>query len=390
MRLPILLPLSAALGCALSAQTPTPPADATPQIKFRGALLASGAVSDRQTQDGSLFLRSGDAGDGQLSLDQLQLGADVTLPDGFALKFTLVAGQLGKAINNATLSQGTTPYDSGSIAWPEAMITWTGASDTLKFGRMYSPLGMEVADGTQDITASRGLLFTYALPYAQVGLDWHHAFTKSWSADLWVFNGEDRVKDNNRGKTAGLGVTYNHGGSADDYVTLMAFSGPEQDGLGAAANTGAEGRKRNRLSLSGQWIWDKATLQWEGDYARETFPPAALAGASGNTAAAWYGGGAIFKYQFTAAWSAFARAEVLKDDTGIRLGADPTVAASYIPAVGAALEARSAAVGVERRWHATFTRLEVRRDSLDKDVKGTDGRSFRSADSLTWIIGTSF
>lgn len=393
MRFHSILPLSAALGLALSAQTPAPQPASGPQIKFRGALLASGAASDRQTQDGSLFLRSGDAGDGQLSLDALQLGADVTLTDGWGMKFTLVAGQLAKDINGATFSQGTTPDENGSIAWPEAMLTWTGASDTLKFGRMYSPLGMEVADGTQDITASRGILFTYALPFAQVGINWHHAFTSSWSADLWVFNGEDRIKDNNQGKTAGLGVTYNHEGSADDYVTVMAFSGAEQDGLGAQANTGAEGRKRNRVSLAGQWIWGKATLQWEGEYAQETFPPAALAGAAGNAKAAWYGGGGIFKYQFTSAWAGFARAEALRDDTGVRLGLDPTVAAAHPPMVGSGLLARSAALGVERRWHATFSRLEVRRDSLNQDVReGTagNGKPFRSADSVTLSVGTSF
>ncbi|NTV75247.1 MAG: hypothetical protein HGA66_13715 [Holophaga sp.] len=71
MRKRITLTLIASLG--LAAQTP--PAAAGPAVKWRGAVWASGAVSDRQTQEGALFLRSVDAGGGQLSLPELQFFA---------------------------------------------------------------------------------------------------------------------------------------------------------------------------------------------------------------------------------------------------------------------------------------------------------------------------
>jgi len=373
----------ALMGLTLAAQTAPAP---TPAVKFRGALWASAAVSDHPSGDGTMLLRSDDAGSGQLSLEALQLGADVTLGHGWGLKVTVLAGQWGRNIN------GATPGETGTLAWPEAMVTWTGGADTLKFGRMYTPMGMEVVDGTQNVTASRGLLFNYALPYAQVGFNWHHAFSPSWSADLWLYNGEDRLQDNNRGKTAGLGLTYNHAGSPDKFLTVMVFSGPEQDGLGAAANTGAEGRKRERFSLSGQWVWGKATLQFEGESARERYPGGTFfPGATGQAQTAWSGAGAICKYQFTEPWSAFARAEVLKDDSGLRLGLDPAIAAAQPPAPGANLQAQSLAAGVERRWNATFTRLEARHDRLNRSVRDTSsGRTFQTATSLTWSLGTSF
>jgi hypothetical protein len=390
MRLPLTLLLLAGLG--LAAQTPAPePAAAAPAVKWRGALWASGAVSNRQTEDGSLFLRSMDAGEGRLSLDGLQLGADVALPDGFAFKVTLLAGQTGKILNASTLAPGGAPAETGSIAWPEAMITWTGKDDILRFGRMYTPMGMEVMDHTQDVAASRGLLFTYAIPFAQVGLNWHHAFTPSWSTDVWLFNGEDRVQDNNREKTAGLGLTYNHGGAADKFVTVMAFSGAEQDSLGASALPGAAGRKRNRFCLSGQWVWGPVTLQFEGESAQETF--AYIQGTGANAKATWSGGGATCKYQISEPWAAFARLEVIKDDTGLRLGGDPTVAATYAFAGHRDLQATSGVLGVERRWHATFSRLELRQDSLDKNVSeaaSAGGKRFKDALSLTWSLGTSF
>jgi len=393
------LVLATSLGLTLAAQTPPPAAPAAPApaaaatpappapgtVKWRGAFWASAAASDEQTADNSLFLRSMDAGNGQLTVDGLQFGADVTLTDGFSLKFTLLGGQDGKVLNAAT-----TPAETGSLAWPEAQLIWTGAADTFKIGRMYTPMGMEVMDSTQDITASRGILFTYAIPFAQVGVNWHHAFTPSWSTDVWVYNGEDKVQDNNQGKTAGLGLTYNYGGAADKFVTLMVFSGPEQTTVGTGAVPGGEGYKRNRVSLAGQWVWGNSTLQFEGESATETMP-------AGSPKAQWSGGGLIYKYQFDDFWACFLRAETLKDDTGARLSGDPSTGSLVMadmklktPVLSPDLTAVSVALGVERKWKSTFTRLEVRQDSLNTAVLDQAGKTFKSAVSATWSIGTSF
>ncbi len=378
MRTRIALTLIASLG--LTAQTP--PAAAGPAVKWRGAVWASGAASDRQTPDGTLFLRTADAGEGQLALDGLLVGADVALPEGFGLRFTVLGGQAAKFLNAITVVSGTTPAETGSLAWPEAMVTWTGGNETLKFGRMYTAMGMEVLDATQDTPATRGLLFTYAIPAAQLGLNWHHAFSASWSSDIWVFNGEDRLQDNNHGKTAGIGLTYNHGGASDRFATLMAFSGAEQDGIGAAAAAGAEGRKRTRISFAGQWVWGATTLQWEAEHGREALPT--------GQKATWTGFGSIVKYAFNPRWSAYGRLETLRDDMGIRLGGEATVARALVQGPAPDLTARSGSLGAERRWHATFTRLELRRDSLDRDMTDRDGRTFRSATSVTWSLGTTF
>ena len=392
------LVLATSLGLTLAAQTPPPAAPAAPApaaaapappapgtVKWRGGFWASAAEANEQTADNSLFLRSMDSGNGQLAVDGLQIGADVTLTDGFSLKFTLLGGQDGKVLNLAT-----TPAETGSIAWPEAQLIWTGAADTIKIGRMYTPMGMEVMDDTQDITATRGILFTYAIPLAQVGVDWHHAFTPSWSTDVWVYNGEDKLQDNNQGKTAGLGLTYNYAGAADKFVTLMVFSGPEQTSNGVTPAPANEGNKRNRVSLAGQWTWGNSTLQFEGETASETMP-------AGAPKAQWSGGGLIYKYQFNDYWACFVRAETLKDNTGVRLGQDTTVGALVmadaklsVPVLSPDLTAVSGALGVERKWHATFSRLEVREDSLNTAVLDASGKTFKSAISATWSIGTSF
>jgi len=377
------VPLLSTLGIVLAAQSA--PAPAEPSFKWHAGLWASAAASDRETTDGSLFLRTVDAGEGQLALDGLQLGAEANLTAGWSLKFTGLAGRDAKVLNMAD-------GESGSFSYPEAMLVWTGGKDTLKLGRMWTGMGMEVMDQTQDIMATRGLLFTYAIPFNQVGIDWHHAFTPSWSTDAYLFNGEDRVQDNNRSKTAGLALTYNHGGASDKYLSLMVYRGAEQDGFGATANQGAEGRHRERVSAVGQWVWGASTLQWEIEYGREPFPAAVIQGATGgaDVKASWSAAGAIYKHQFDDRWAILARADYLKDDTGERLSYDTTVAAAYGTMLNADLAATSVGLGLERKWGATFTRFEMRRDQLNKDVLEQGMKGFRDATSATWSFGTSF
>lgn len=372
-----LLPL---LGSTLLAQAP---ATTGPLLKWRGSIWASAVTQDRTTEDGSLFLRTVDAGGDAFTLDGASLGLDAELGRGWALRATLLGGHAAKVLNAAS-------GETGSLALSEAQLVWTGEKDTLRIGRMNTFLGMEFLDGTQNLTASRGLLFNFADAFGQVGVNWHHAFSPTWSTDLWLFNGEDRIQDNNRSKTWGLGLTYNHGGAADRYVSLQVYRGAEQDGKGASANTGAEGRHRERLAMMGQWVWGKATLQWEASFAREDFAAGALAGTLEPQTAAFGGAGFIARYAFTDRWSAFTRAEWFMDEAGVRLGFDPTVAATYVPTWKAELEATSFAVGAEHRYGPAFMRLEVRTDRLNKDVFDQDAKAFRSGLSATLGVGASF
>lgn len=368
------------LPLLLAAQTPAP----APAVAWRGAVWGSAAGSDRQTADGSLFLNNVAAGEGRFALDGLQLGADVALARGWSLKFTVLAGRTAQVLNDANL-------ETGALAYPEAMLIWTGGNDTFKFGRMWTAMGMEVMDQAANLAATRGLLFTYAIPYNQVGVNWHHAVGSSWSTDVWLSNGEDRVKDNNRGKTLGVGLTYNHGGAADKFVNLMAFSGAEQDGFGPAAQGGAEGRKRNRVCSTFGWSWGGTTLAGELERAEETFAAGAIRGApAGAAKATWSGAGVALKQQVSAQWAIFLRGELLKDDQGVRLNYDPTAAAAWASRDDADLQATSWCVGVERKWGSTYTRFELRRDRLNKEVQDRENKAFRDSTSATWSLGTTF
>lgn len=381
--------LAVSLGTALLAQTQPP---SPPILKWRGAIWVSAVAQNRESTDGSLVFRPMDAGQSQFALDGVMFGADATFAKGWSAKFTLLAGQDGKIV------QATTG-DTGTIAAVEAMVAWTGEQDILRVGRMMTFIGMEFLDGSQDVAASRGLLFSFVDPFGQVGVNWHHAFNATWSSDIWAFNGEDRLKDNNHGKTLGLGISYNDQGSPDRYLSIHAYRGTEQDGLGSAANTGAEGRHRERICAMGQWIWGKATLQGEVSLGREQFVADAIRGAATPLIAHWRGFGLIYKHEVANGISLFARLEQLSDDLGVRLAADPAIreslgfnvpGAAFVGLQGAGLKAQSFAAGVEKKHGPAFARIEMREDRLNRDLADAKGSRFREGLSGTLSLGASF
>lgn len=351
---------------------------------WRGSVWALGAASDRETAGGGLFLRPMDQRDGQFTFDGLQFGVDVPLSQAWTLKVTLMAGRAGQLLQEFS-------SESGSLGFPEAMLIWSNGKDTVRLGRMWTWMGMESTDLTAAVPASHGLMATFPLPFGQVGVDWRHAFSPSWSTALWLFNGEDRIRDNNRSKTVGVGLIYNHGGAQDRFLNLMAFRGAEQDDRGPGAVPGASGRLRERLSHSGQWAWGGTTLAWEVEVLRERFPVAWVAGAAGARTGTLTGGGLTFRHPWNERWAGYLRAEAIRDDLGFRLNWDPDVQVRYGMRRGADLTARALSLGVERRWTGgAFARLEARRDDLNRDVADRDGKAFRSAHSLTLCVGAAF
>lgn len=365
----------------LPALAADPPA---PVLKWRASVWALGAVTDKESPDGSTPFRPMDARNGGFALDGLQLGADADLGSGWTLKATLIGGRNGRLLQEFA-------GETGTVGLSEAMLIWTRGADTFKIGRMWTFMGMESCDLTAAIPASHGLLATYPLPFGQVGIQWHHAFSPSWATDLWVTNGEDRNTDNNRGKTVGANLSYNHGGAADKFLNLSAFTGPEQDAHGPQAVPGAEGRRRTRLSHGGQWTWGKVSLAWEGEFLRETLPSAWVAGAAGSTADGTLKAlGTWLKVQATPVWSGYLRLEQIQDDLGFRLNWDPSVQAARGMRVGADITMRAASLGLERKLGPGFMRAELRHDRMNHDLLDRESKAYRGATSATVAVGVSF
>ena len=96
-------------------------------------------------------------------------------------------------------------------------------------GKFVTPHGAEVIETKDNWNYSRGLLFSYAIPYYHLGMRAKYAFNEKYSLSGFLVNGWNNVLDNNTGKTYGIGFGWNPSkkfGIVQNYMV-----GPEQNSL---------------------------------------------------------------------------------------------------------------------------------------------------------------
>src|SRR5580765_189645 len=96
-------------------------------------------------------------------------------------------------------------------------------------GKFVTPHGAEVIETKDNWNYSRGLLFSYAIPYYHFGMRAKYAFNDKYSLSGFFVNGWNNVVDNNTGKTYGIGFGWNPNkkfGIVQNYMI-----GPEQNSL---------------------------------------------------------------------------------------------------------------------------------------------------------------
>jgi hypothetical protein len=89
-----------------------------------------------------------------------------------------------------------------------------------------TPHGAEVIETKDNWNYSRGLLFSYAIPFYHFGMRAKYSFNEKYSLSGFFVNGWNNVVDNNSGKTYGVSFNWNPKkkfGIAQSYMT-----GPEQ------------------------------------------------------------------------------------------------------------------------------------------------------------------
>ncbi len=98
-------------------------------------------------------------------------------------------------------------------------------------GKFVTPHGAEVIETKDNWNYSRGLLFSYAIPYYHFGVRAKYAFNDKYSLSGFFVNGWNNVVDNNTGKTYGIGFGWNPSkkfGIVQNYMV-----GPEENSLNA-------------------------------------------------------------------------------------------------------------------------------------------------------------
>jgi hypothetical protein len=78
---------------------------------------------------------------------------------------------------------------------------------TIDMGKFVTPLGAEVIETKDNWNYSRGLLFTYAIPFYHFGVRTTYAASDKATVAAYVVNGWNNVRDNNKGKSIGLMTT---------------------------------------------------------------------------------------------------------------------------------------------------------------------------------------
>jgi hypothetical protein len=90
----------------------------------------------------------------------------------------------------------------------QAYITGTHGKLTLDFGKFVTPIGAEVIETKDNWNYSRGLLFTWAIPFYHFGGRATYAVNDKVSLAGYIVNGWNNVRDNNTAKSVGFVGTF--------------------------------------------------------------------------------------------------------------------------------------------------------------------------------------
>ncbi len=207
-------------------------------------------------------------------------------------------------------------------------------------GKFVTPAGAEVIETKDDWNYSRGLLFSYAIPYFHFGLRAKYTFNSKYSITGLVTNGWNNVIDNNTGKTYGVSFGWNPTKKFGVVQTYLA--GPEQNGV-----------NNNWRQLSDTVVTynptSRLSLMVNGDYGRGdrllAYPIPVF----------WTGVAGYVKYAFNDRYAIATRFENYQDPMGFTTGT-----AQHLNEFTGTLERLIA--------HHIITRLEYRRDFSNEPV----------------------
>jgi hypothetical protein len=229
---------------------------------------------------------------------------------------TLDAGKLARRIKsdwngNGSVTRGDT-FETNNFDAEEAYINWTVPDDSpalkglsVKGGKFVTLLGAEVLEPWLNFNNSRSLLFTFAIPVTNTGVQVSYPVTDKITITGGPVAGWDTVASNNNGWSGMGGISW----TATDQVSLAAngIYGPSQNN-----NTG---NKRGVVDLIATYKpCDALTLNANYDWGHEEN----IAPAGGS--AAWQGFSLIANYNFTDRLSSALRGEWFEDPKGVRTG----------------------------------------------------------------------
>jgi len=282
----------------------------------------------------------------QLALNMIELIIDKPPEaNNSRLGYHLAFG-FGNAMNvvNAT--------DPGGLAFAQyikegylSYLAPVGKGLQFDFGKFVTPNGAEVIETKDNWNYSRGLLFTYAIPFYHFGLRTKYTFNDKYSLTGYVVNGWNNIIDNNTGKTYGLSLGWNPNKKISVAQNYMV--GPEENN---------DNRDKRQLidTVVTYSPTSRLSLMWNYDYARGDRMPNVV------NPVFWTGMAGYVRYAFNDRYALATRYEYFDDHSGFTTGT-----AQHLNEFTGTFERKINA--------ALITRIEFRRDMSNRDsfLRGT-------------------
>ncbi|MEW6324847.1 MAG: porin [Nitrospirota bacterium] len=247
----------------------------------------------------------------------------------------------------------------------QAYLTYVaplGKGLTIDAGKFVTHMGLEVIESKDNWNYTRGILFTWAIPFYHAGVRVGYPVADGVTVTLLAVNGWNNVDENNFGKTFGgqLIVT------AIPKVTFIqnVISGPEVSG---------HVRRDVFDTVLILNATDKVSLALNFDYGQDD--------AAGFTAgdSSWYGVAGYGRVALTDAAAVAVRGEWFKDTDGFATG-------FLLPIPGPQTLAEVTVTGEIKLGGGLLTRLEYRHDWSNKGAGpfiGKNGAPANNQDTIT-------
>jgi len=297
-------------------------------------------------------LRFFDGATNQFGLNLVELVVDKTPDPSNSRTGYHVALGFGQAMNTVNGSEPTAGLSFDQYL-KEAYFSYlapVGKGLQVDVGKFVTPHGAEVIETKDNWNYSRGLLFSYAIPYYHFGMRAKYAFNDKYSLTGFFVNGWNNVVDNNTGKTYGMSFGWNPNKKWG--VTQNYMAGPEQNSINSTWR-----------QLSDTVLTYTPTSRWSfmvnGDYGRGDRILNAETGALSHPVF-WTGVAGYVKYTLNGSSAFSTRYEYYDDHDGFTTGlANGTPVGVHFNEFTTTFERLVA--------HHIISRFEFRRDMSNKD-----------------------
>ena len=326
-------PAPAPAAAALPASTPAGAPAPTGLAGLLGPTTLSGFVdvyygyNSNQPANRTTALRNFDINSSQFALNMLELVADKA-PDATASRVGYhIALGFGQAMNLVNAGEVASPNVPGTrvLAPPSTITNFdqylkegyleylapVGKGLQINVGKFVTPAGAEVIETKDNWNYSRGLLFSWAIPYFHFGVSGKYAFNSKFALTGYLINGWNNSVDNNSGKTTGFTAAWTPNskfGLTENYLV-----GPEQ------ANDNSDFRHLTDTVVTYSPN-AKLSLMANYDYGHDR-TPVLRPGLPPTTVPVWWTGIAGYiKYAPNATWAIATRGDWFKDHNGFSTG----------------------------------------------------------------------